>query len=109
MSLCHCVIVALKFAVHGAISTAFVQVVNLLFAGANTARAGGVKARAAFGIDLVFGKKEELARGQRHGAAVVVLARIGVVLVANLIGIDTSSSFPIVAIHIVIHRSAVVV
>ena len=103
---------ALKFAVHGAISAALVQIINLLFAGANTARAGGVIARAAFGLHLVFGKNEELARGQRDGAALVVLPRVGVVLVANLVGIVASSSFPVVAgnpgVHIVINRSAVV-
>ena len=110
-SLCHCVIVALKFAVHGAISAALVQIINLLFAGANTARAGGVIARAAFGLPLVFIKNEELARGQRDGAALVILSRICVVLVSNLVGIVTSSSFPVVAknpaVHIVVYRSAV--
>ncbi len=112
LSLCHCVIVALKFAVHGAISTAFVQVINLLFAGANTARAGAVIARAAFGLHLVFSKNEELTRGQRDLAAFVVLSRISVVVVSNLIGIVASSSFPVVAntAHcIVIYRSTVFV
>jgi len=63
----------LKLASESAVAAALVQIVQLLLASANAARAGGVVARAAFRLNRIFGKNQELAGWERNGATLVVL------------------------------------
>lgn len=103
----------LKLGAQGAVSAALVQIVPLLLAGAHAAGAGGVVAGAALGFHLIIGKNEELTGWQRDGAALVVLTRLGVVLVAHIFGIVARRILPASAgkpgIHLVIDGGAVVV
>jgi hypothetical protein len=103
----------LKLGIQRAVSAALVQIVPLFLAGAHAAGAGRVVARAALGLDLVLGKNEEFTRGQRNGSAFVKLAGLGVVLIADLLGVIARRVFPVgdrdSAVHAVIQGGTVII
>ena len=104
----------LKLGGQGAVSTALIQIVPLLLAGAHAAGAGRVVARAALGLHFVVGKNEHLARGEGDGSALVILARLGVVLIADVVCVIARGVFPPAGpgntgVHAVVDGRAVVV
>jgi len=105
--------VDLKLGVESAVSATLVQVVPLLLAGADAAGAGRVVAGAALRLNLIVGKNEKFAGGQRNGTALVELTRLGVVLIAHLTGIVARSVFPVgdgePTVHAVVQGSTVVI
>ena len=103
----------LKLGVEGAIATPLVQIVPLLLAGADASGAGGVVAGAALWLHLIVGKNEELTGWQGDGAALVILTRLGVVIVAHLFRIVAGSVLPATVgnplVHAVIERGAIII